>query len=107
MVADRDTAGFHQGSAGIDANLFFTKTLGMTGQVIQGRATEPVFHEGSLRSTFQTNSAIDRRNVQAVFVWRYLPPFGTLQLAFQRGTAAFGERSQQGNTLFIKATTVF
>ena len=60
-----------------------------------------------VRLFFQTNSAIDRRNVQAVFVWRYLPPFGTLQLAFQRGTAAFGERSQQGNTLFIKATTVF
>jgi hypothetical protein len=45
--------------------------------------------------------------VQAVFVWRYLPPFGTLQLAFQRGTAAFGTRSDQGNTLFFKATAVF
>jgi hypothetical protein len=60
-----------------------------------------------LRLFFQTNSAIDRRNLQAVFVWRYLPPFGTVQVAFQRGTAAFGERSAQGNTLFIKATTVF
>ncbi|MGQ0650222.1 MAG: hypothetical protein ACT4P7_21985 [Gemmatimonadaceae bacterium] len=60
-----------------------------------------------LRLFYQTNSAIDRRNVQAVFVWRYLPPFGTLQLAFQRGTAAFGTRSDQGNTLFLRATTVF
>jgi hypothetical protein len=60
-----------------------------------------------LRLFFQTNSSIDRRNVQAVFVWRYLPPFGTLQMAFQRGTAAFGTRSDQGNTLFLKATTVF
>jgi hypothetical protein len=60
-----------------------------------------------LRLFFQANSAIDRRNVQAVFVWRYLPPFGTLQLAFQRGTAAFGTRSDQGNTLFFKATAVF
>ena len=60
-----------------------------------------------LRLFFQTNSAIDRRNVQAVFVYRYLPPFGTIQVAYQRGTAAFGERSTQGNTLFLKATTVF
>jgi hypothetical protein len=60
-----------------------------------------------LRLFFQTNSAIDRRNVQAVLVYRYRPPFGTLQLAFQRGTAEFGERSEQGNTLFLKGTVVF
>ena len=59
-----------------------------------------------LRVFFQTNSAIDRRNVQAVFVYRYLPPFGTVQVAYQRGTAEFGERSNQGNTLFVKITTV-
>ena len=59
-----------------------------------------------LRVFFQTNSAIDRRNVQAVFVYRYLPPFGTLQVAYQRGTAEFGERSHQGNTVFVKITTV-
>jgi len=34
-----------------------------------------------LRLFFQTNSAIDRKNVQAVFVYRYLPPFGTIQVA--------------------------
>lgn len=60
-----------------------------------------------LQLFLQSNSAIDRRNVQAVFVYRYRPPFGTLQLAFQRGTAEFGERSEQGNTLFLKATWVF
>jgi hypothetical protein len=60
-----------------------------------------------LRVFFQTNSAIDRNNVQALFVYRYLPPFGTFQVAYQRGTAAFGQRSTQGNTLFLKATTVF
>lgn len=38
---------------------------------------------------------------------KYLPPFGTLQLAIQRGTAAFGAASNQGNTLFLKATTAF
>ncbi|MEE9183225.1 MAG: hypothetical protein V3U39_01965, partial [Acidimicrobiia bacterium] len=60
-----------------------------------------------LRVFFQTNSAIDRQNIQAVFVYRYRPPFGTLQLVYQRGTAEFGERSDQGNTLFLKATVVF
>ena len=42
-----------------------------------------------VRVFFQTNSAIDRRNIQAVFVYRYLPPFGQIQLAYQRGTAEF------------------
>ena len=60
-----------------------------------------------LQVFFQTNSAIDRKNIQAVFVYRYEPPFGTVQLAFQRGTAAFGEASEQGNTLFFKVTRVF
>lgn len=60
-----------------------------------------------LRLFLQTNTAIDRREVQAVFVYRYRPPFGTFQLAFQRGSAAFGTRSAQGNTLFLKATTVY
>jgi hypothetical protein len=60
-----------------------------------------------LRVFFQTNSAIDRRNLQAVFVYRYRPPFGSIQLAYQRGTAEFGERSAQGNTFFFKMTFVF
>ncbi len=60
-----------------------------------------------LRVFFQTNSAIDRENVQAVFVYRYRPPFGTLQLAYQRGTAEFGQASTQGHTIFLKATAVF
>jgi hypothetical protein len=72
----------------VRANQFFTKDL-------------------FLRVFFQTNSAIERNNIQAVFVYRYLPPFGTIQMAYQRGTAAFGQRSTQGHTLFLKATTVF
>ncbi len=59
-----------------------------------------------LRVFWQTNSVIERQNIQAVFVYRYLPPFGTVQVAYQRGTAEFGERSEQGNTLFVKLTTV-
>jgi len=60
-----------------------------------------------LRVFFQTNTAIDRSNIQTVFVYRYRPPFGTFQIAYQRGTAEFGQRSEQGNTLFFKVTAVF
>ncbi|MBU8921183.1 MAG: carbohydrate binding family 9 domain-containing protein [Bacteroidales bacterium] len=72
----------------LKANQFFTKDL-------------------FLRVFFQTNSSIDRTNLQAVFVYRYQPPFGSIQLAFQRGTAGFGQRSEQGNTIFLKFTHVF
>lgn len=60
-----------------------------------------------LRVFFQTNSAIERENLQATFVYRYLPPFGSLQIVYQRGTAEFGQRSDQGHTLFVKVATVF
>ncbi|HSA57131.1 MAG TPA: DUF5916 domain-containing protein [Gemmatimonadaceae bacterium] len=72
-----------------------------------GRVNQFFTKDLFLRLFVQTNASIDRREVQAVFVYRYRPPFGTLQLAFQRGSAAFGARSAQGNTLFLKATTVF
>ncbi len=55
----------------------------------------------------QTNSAIDKLNVQAVWVWRFIPPFGSLQVAYQRGTSELGEISDQGNTLFTKLSWVF
>jgi len=71
------------------------------------RATQFFTPDLFLNVFFQTNTAIDRNNIQAVFVYRYQPPFGTIQVAYQRGTAEFGERSEQGNTLFLKLTTVF
>ena len=71
------------------------------------RARQNFTRDLYLRLFFQTNSVIDRRNLEAVFVWRYQPPFGQIQFAFQRGRAAFGQRSQQGNTFFVKMTRVF
>ena len=55
----------------------------------------------------QSNSAIDKVNVQAVGVWRFKPPFGSLQLAYQRGTSEAGEISTQGDTVFTKLSWVF
>jgi len=59
-----------------------------------------------LKVFFQSNSVIEKENIQAVFVYRFQPPFGTLQLAYQRGTGRFGERGQQGDTLFLKFSYV-
>lgn len=55
----------------------------------------------------QTNSAVDKLNVQAVWVWRFKPPFGSIQVAYQRGTSDIGEASDQGDTLFTKLSWVF
>jgi hypothetical protein len=55
----------------------------------------------------QTNSVISKENVQLLGVWRFKPPFGSLQLAYQRGTSEFGEPSEQGDTLFTKLSWVF
>jgi hypothetical protein len=55
---------------------------------------------------FQGNSVIEKENIQAVFVYRFQPPFGTIQLAYQRGTGRFGEKGHQGDTIFLKFSYV-
>ncbi|HLP46988.1 MAG TPA: DUF5916 domain-containing protein [Candidatus Kapabacteria bacterium] len=59
-----------------------------------------------LKVFFQSNSVIDKENIQVVFMYRFQPPFGTLQLAYQRGTGRFGEKGHQGDTLFLKFSYV-
>lgn len=59
-----------------------------------------------IRAFVQTNSAIDKENVQVLGVWRFRPPFGSFQVAYQRGTSAFGQQSSQGDTLFTKLAWV-
>ncbi len=56
---------------------------------------------------YQTNTAITKSNIQALFVYRFQPPFGTIQFAYQKGTARFGEAGNQGHTLFLKISYVF
>ncbi|MBL7135426.1 MAG: carbohydrate binding family 9 domain-containing protein [Candidatus Marinimicrobia bacterium] len=48
-----------------------------------------------------------RKTVQVLFVWRFLPPFGSIQLAYQEGTTLHTETSNQGKTLFTKLSWVF
>jgi len=60
-----------------------------------------------LKLFVQSNSAIDKVNVQAVGIWRFKPPFGSFQLAYQRGTSEQGQVSTQGDTIFTKLAWVF
>jgi len=55
----------------------------------------------------QTNSVISKENVQLLGVWRFKPPFGSLQIAYQRGTSEIGAPSEQGDTVFTKLSWVF
>jgi hypothetical protein len=66
------------------------------------------FHADLFAKVFvQTNTAIDKENVQALWVWRFQPPFGSLQLAYQRGTSERGQISEQDDTFFTKVAWVF
>ncbi len=71
------------------------------------RATNYFTPDLFLKVFFQTNSAIDKQNIQVLFVYRFQPPFGLIQLAYQKGTAEFGERGTQGHTLFLKIAYMF
>lgn len=59
-----------------------------------------------LKLFYQSSSVIDKQNVQAVIVWRFLPPFGSLQLAYQSGTSRIGTPSDQEHALFTKLSWV-
>lgn len=56
---------------------------------------------------FDPKLDLDRETVQAVFVWRFLPPFGSLQIAYQQGTTRVTETTGYGKTLFTKLSWVF
>jgi hypothetical protein len=60
-----------------------------------------------LKLYWQTNSAIDKVSVQALFVWRFRPPFGLIQFAYQRGSTVFGVAGERTDTLFMKVAYMF
>lgn len=71
------------------------------------RATNYFTKDLFLKVFYQINSAIDKKNIQVLFVYRFQPPFGLIQLAYQKGTAKFGEKGRQGHTLFLKIAYMF
>ena len=48
-----------------------------------------------------------RKSVQFVFVWRFLPPFGSIQIAYQEGTSKHTDIEGKARTLFTKLSWVF
>lgn len=71
------------------------------------RATNYFTNDLFIKVFYQVHTAIDKRNIQVLFVYRFQPPFGFIQLAYQKGTAAFGEVGTQGHTLFLKISYLF
>ena len=60
-----------------------------------------------LKLYYQVNSSIDKMAVQALFVYRFQPPFGLIQLAYQRGSTVFGVAGERTDTLFMKIAYMF
>jgi hypothetical protein len=56
---------------------------------------------------YQINSVLSKHNIETIFVYRFQPPFGLMQLAYQKGKGEFGEPGIQDNTLFLKVSYVF
>jgi len=50
---------------------------------------------------------LERKTIQLVFVWRFLPPFGSIQIAFQKGTTRISETENKGISIFTKLSWVF
>jgi len=71
------------------------------------RATNYFTNDLFIKLFYQINSTIDKENIQILFVYRFQPPFGSIQLAYQRGTGEFGEKGIQGHTLFLKIAYMF
>jgi len=50
---------------------------------------------------------LSRKLVQLVFVWRFFPPFGSVQLAYQQGQTRVTEIEGMNKSLFSKLSWVF
>jgi hypothetical protein len=71
------------------------------------RATNYFTPDIFIKLFYQINAVIDKSNIQVLFVYRFQPPFGSVQVAYQKGTGEFGERGTQGHTLFLKFAYMF
>ncbi len=60
-----------------------------------------------LKVYYQVNSSIDKMAVQALFVYRFQPPFGLIQFAYQRGSMIFGVAGKRIDSLFLKVAYLF
>ncbi len=71
------------------------------------RVTHNFTNDLFLKFYGQVNSAIDKTSLQLLFVYRFRPPFGLVQLAYQRGSTVFGVAGEQTDMLFMKFAWMF
>ncbi|MBN2198211.1 MAG: carbohydrate binding family 9 domain-containing protein [Candidatus Aminicenantes bacterium] len=71
------------------------------------RATHYFTKDLFLKLYGQINTSIDKTSVQLLFVYRFLPPFGLVQIAYQRGSTVFGVGGERADVLFLKLAYMF
>ena len=76
--------------------------------------TKDMFFKLFYQSTFDLTGSlsdpqfdVDRETIQFVYVWRFFPPFGSVQLAYQQGPSQIGEEQLRYRTVFTKLAWVF
>ena len=77
----------------VNKDMFF-KAFYQTRYDVTSSLTSPMFE-------------LERETIQLLYVWRFFPPFGSLQLAYQEGPAQFDEELVNYRTLFTKLSWVF
>lgn len=76
--------------------------------------TKDMFFKLFYQSTFDLTGTLwnpqfdaERETIQFVYVWRFFPPFGSVQLALQQGPSQIGEEQGRYRTVFTKLSWVF
>ena len=77
----------------VNKDMFF-KAFYQTRYDVTGSLASPMFE-------------LERETIQLLYVWRFFPPFGSLQLAYQEGPAQFDDELVNYRTLFTKLSWVF
>jgi len=101
----------------IGKNLQFTQSLAVEAKLARiyfgsGRAARNQFvlmlktncyltRDLLLKIFYQSNTLIDKSNIELLLSYRFLPPSGSIQLAYQMGRGRFGEKGTRGNTLLL------
>jgi hypothetical protein len=66
-----------------------------------------LFYQSRLFLSDVPESEENRQTLQCVFVWRVLPPFGQVQVAYMQGPTRVTESADGYRTLFVKLAWVF
>jgi len=97
ITVEYELARFYRGHRGPEMNEFI--------QVI--RVNYYFTKDFLIKLFIQSNTIIDKFNIEALVTYWFLPPSGFIQLVGQVGRGRFGEKGTQGNTLFFKINYIF